>query len=607
MTATATDLPRRHDFRLYARPLRYLAAQKRQVAYAYLGMLGQTVIALVIPQLVKWIVDAGIGDEPLAQGLPRALQGLAVSRISDQKLDIVIWSITLLILLSLVRGYFIYLSGVNSEEMSQGTAFSLRNQLYQNLSHLSFHFHDTSKAGDLLARATQDVERLRFLCGRATLGIVNALVLMVATATVLFFMNPQLALLSMAVIPVLIQQAWAFGRRYRPLSQQLQEQLGILTTHLEQNLRGIKVVKAFAREDMQVENFHKANSIWFDVSAAAVRTRSLRIPLLDLISGIGTVIVMYAGGRAVINQTITLGDLLAFITYLGQLIMPIRRLGMIIPFVAMASAASERVFEILDKKSAISETPEAQTLPPVQGSLAFSHVSFNYTKSHRVLTDISFDLAPGEVLALLGPTGSGKSTLINLIPRFYDPSQGRIRIDGIDIRDVTLHSLRHQIAIVLQDPLLFATSIRENIAFGLEHATDDEVIEAARAAQAHDFIMEMPEQYDTQVGEKGSTLSGGQRQRISIARALITNPGILILDDATSSVDTETEHQIQAALDRLMANRTSIVIAQRLSTVRKASRILLLEKGRMSALGTHEELWHQSALYRQIYRGQLQS
>ena len=606
MTATTPDLSARNGIRSYTRPLRYLKDQKLHVGRAYLGMLGQTVIVLILPQFVRWIIDSGIGDQPLYQDLPQYLNFIEESGIGDRKMEVVVWSVLLLILLSLVRGYFTFLSGVSSEIVSQSVAFKFRNQLFWRLSQLSFHFHDSSKSGDLLARATQDVERLRFLCGRAALGIVNALVLMVATGFALYLMNPRLALLAMAILPLLIYQAWSFAQSYRPLSLFIQERLGDLTTILEQSLRCIKVVQAFAQERLQVEKFNEANREWFDLSAQAAKMRSIKIPLLDLTSSAGTVVVIYFGGMDVINQTITLGELLAFTTYLTQLIMPIRRMGMIIPFVAMAGASSDRVFEILDKESTVQEKPDAVDIGQVNGRLSFEKVSFNYANTNRVITDVSFDLEPGQVLALLGPTGSGKSTLINLIPRFYDPNTGTVRIDGTDIKEYSLNSLRHKIASVMQDPLLFATTIRENIAFGLEKATNEQVIEAAKAAQAHDFIMDMPEQYETSVGEQGVTLSGGQRQRVSIARALITNPSILILDDATSSVDTETEQLIQVALDKLMENRTSIVIAQRFSTVRRADRILLLEAGQVSAFGTHEDLWEDSSLYRQIFEGQMQ-
>ncbi len=605
-STTATDPPSQaNDFHFFVRPLRYLSQQKLRVAYAYLGSFGQSAIALLIPQVVKFIVDSGIGGLPLDQSMPLVARLLTDTRITGSQTSLVAWSVAFLLLLSLLRGYCTYLSGVSSEIMSQGVAYTLRKQMYERLCRLSFRFHDTSQAGDLLARASQDVERLRFLCGRALLSIVNALLLMVATAVVLVLMNPTLALLAMSIIPLLTYQAWSFAARYRPLSQKIQEQLGALTTVLEQNLRGIRVVKAFAQEEKQVDQFHQANDEWFSLSATAARLRSIRIPSLDLVAGLGTVLVIYFGGRAVISQTLTLGDLLAFITYLGQLIMPIRRMGMIIPFVAMAGASSQRVFAVLDQESDIVDRPGAREMPPVEGKIAFQDVSFNYTDTNRAITNISFTLEPGQILALLGPTGSGKSTLINLLPRFYDPSSGTIRIDGIDIRDVTLHSLRRQIASVLQDPLLFATSIRENIGFGVANFTEEQIVEAAQAAQAHEFIMNMPQQYDTRIGERGITLSGGQRQRISIARALITNPRILILDDATSSVDTETERLIQTALNRLMENRTAIVIAQRLSTVRRADRILLLDKGQVVAFGTHDDLWQTAPLYRSIYEGQM--
>ncbi len=606
MAAAASDQPSPSGLELYLRPLRLLRHHKLNVAGAYVGTIGQTIVTLVIPQFVKWIVDSGIGEEPLHAGIPQWVAEAIPPALATDKMGLVMASVAILLLLSLLRGGFTYLAGVNSEVVSQSVAYRLRNALYHKLCSLSFRFHDRSTAGDLLSRAAQDVERLRFLTGRALLGIVNALFLMIATAVVLFAMDPLLAILAMLVIPPLTWLAWKFAKAYRPLSMEIQKQLGVLTTVLEQNLRGIRVVKAFAQEKAQVGAYNAANSVWFEHSAEAARMRSVRIPLLDLLAGLGSVVVIYFGGREVINQSLSLGELLAFMTYLAQLIMPIRRMGMIVPFVAMAGASSERVFEVLDTKSAISDGDGTPPLPPIRGDIEFERVSFNYTPANRAITDVSFELQAGEILALLGATGSGKSTLINLIPRFYEASGGRVLIDGIDVRDVQLHSLRRQVASVLQDPVLFATSIRENIGFGLDNPDQDQIVEAAKAAQAHDFIMEMPQQYASRVGERGITLSGGQRQRLSIARALIVNPKILILDDATSSVDTETERLIQAALDNLMANRTSIVIAQRLSTVRRADKILLLDKGRVAGLGTHRDLWESSSIYRSIYEGQLQ-
>ena len=606
MAAAASDQPAPSGLEQYLRPLRLLRHHKLTVTGAYVGTIGQTIVTLIIPQFVKWIVDSGIGGAPLHAGIPQWVANAIPPALAADTMGLVVASVTMLLLLSFVRGGFTYLTGVNSEVVSQSVAYRLRNALYRKLCSLSFRFHDQSTAGDLLSRAAQDVERLRFLTGRALLGIVNALFLMIATAAVLFAMDPLLAILAMLVIPPLTWQAWKFAKAYRPLSMEIQKQLGVLTTVLEQNLRGIRVVKAFAQEKAQVGAYNAANSVWFEHSADAAQMRSVRIPLLDLLAGLGSVVVVYFGGRAVINQSMSLGELLAFMTYLAQLIMPIRRMGMIVPFVAMAGASSERVFEVLDTKSAIADGEGTPPLPPIRGDIEFDRVSFNYTPANRAITDVSFELKAGEILALLGATGSGKSTLINLIPRFYEASGGRVLIDGIDVRDVQLHSLRRQVASVLQDPVLFATSIRENIGFGLDDPDQDQIVEAAKAAQAHDFIVEMPQQYDSRVGERGTTLSGGQRQRLSIARALIVNPKILILDDATSSVDTETERLIQAALDNLMANRTSIVIAQRLSTVRRADKILLLDQGRVAGLGTHRDLWESSSIYRSIYEGQLQ-
>jgi ABC-type multidrug transport system fused ATPase/permease subunit len=347
------------------------------------------------------------------------------------------------------------------------------------------------------------------------------------------------------------------------------------------------------------------NRAWFDLSATSARLQSANMPSLNLIANVSSVAILWYGGMLVIDGNLTLGELVAFTTYVAQLVSPVRFLGMILPAISMASASAERVFEILDTVPDVVEDPEAPGLTAREGLVRFEHVSFSYGKVGDVLKDISFQALPNQVVALLGPTGSGKTTIVNLIPRFYDPTSGCITFDGTNIREVKLASLRGQIAMVLQETTLFAATIRENITFGRPQATQDEIEAAAEAAQAHDFIMQMPGGYDTLVGERGVTLSGGQKQRIAIARALLTDPRILILDDATSSVDTETEHLIKMALDHLMGGRTTFVIAHRLSTVQKADLILLLDKGRIVARGKHEELLKSSPLYYSIYNQQL--
>jgi ATP-binding cassette subfamily B protein len=367
----------------------------------------------------------------------------------------------------------------------------------------------------------------------------------------------------------------------------------------------MRVVKSFAQEEAEIERFGRENGHWFNLSAKAARLEAINIPLIDFIANLGTIAVIWYGGLLVIRNQLTLGELVAFSTYLGQLTNPIRRIGLITPAIAMAGAAAERIFKVLDTVPEVKDQPGALSLPPVQGHVRFEHVSFAYTPEFHVLKDITFEALPGQIVALLGATGSGKSSIINLLPRFYDPTEGQITIEGHDTRQVTLYSLRSQFGIVLQETLLFAATIRENIAFGRPEATEEEIIAAARAAQAHDFIIKTPQGYETLVGERGITLSGGQKQRVAIARALLTDPRLLILDDATASVDTETEALIQQALARLMEGRTTFVIAHRLSTVRRAHLILVLEKGEIVARGTHETLLASSQLYREVYQHQL--
>lgn len=590
MTAekTAISLPKIQPtsvplFHLLWRVYGYLRPYWKQTVGAYASLLIILGLNTLIPQFIRWIIDTGVeGNQP----------------------DVLTWSVLALLGLTLVKGVLNYFEGTLSEVASQNVAFDLRNAIQKKLTQLSFSFHDQSETGELLSRAVQDVERIRFLTGRATIRIMDGALLLIVTAVVMLVMDWKLGLLVLVTMPVLVYRALHFGSHFRPLSLLLQKQLAGLTTAVEQNLRGMREVKAYVQEDAEFERFNSANDRWFELSARSAQLQAVNLPLLFLIANMGTVAIILYGGSQVINGQLTIGQIIAFITYLGQLIEPVRRLGMIIPAVAIAGSAAERIFDTLDTVSEVRDEPGAVPMEGIKGGVVFDTVSFSYG-AKKVLDGVDFTVQAGQTVALLGSTGSGKSTIISLIPRFYDPTEGRILIDGSDIRKVTLHSLRSQIGIVMQDATLFAGSFRENIAFGSETATEEDIVNAAQAAQAHEFIIRSPQGYDTRIGERGVTLSGGQRQRLAIARALLLDPKILILDDATASVDAETEHLIQLAFQNLIRGRTTFVIAHRLSTVRKADLILVMDKGRISASGTHETLLHSSRLYSEIYNRQL--
>ncbi|NLV74586.1 MAG: ABC transporter ATP-binding protein [Chloroflexi bacterium] len=567
------------------RVVRYMKPFWKLETIAYLCMLAINGARLISPRLIQRIIDVGIGQN---------------------QVDVLATSVLLLLGLTVLQGIFGFGQTYLTENVSQGVAFNMRNELYRKLQSLSFSYHDHAEGGQLLARATSDVERLQRITGRGVLGLIDGVILLIGTTIMLFRMNPLLASLSLLVMPIIILIMRFYLVKVHPIWRLRQDQTAQMTSRVEQNLRGVTVVRGFAQEHAEIARFDEVNNSIYATSMRAARASAFTMPFIVFLAMISTVVILWLGGNLVVSHTLTIGALIAFNSYVLQLVNPVRRIGMLLTVLGESRASAERVFEILDAKSEVENMPNAMPLGDIQGEVTFDKVSFSYLGGKKVLDEISFTANPGQVVALLGPTGSGKSTIINLIPRFYDVSSGSIRIDGQDIRDVTIDSLRNQIGIVLQETRLFGSTIGENISFGRPEATQEEIEAAARAAAAHEFIEAMPDGYKTGVGERGETLSGGQRQRIAIARALLMDPRILLLDDATSSVDTDTEQQIQAALQRLMVGRTSFVIAQRVSTVRQADLILVIDSGRIVASGKHAELIQQSGVYADIYYRQLQ-
>jgi ATP-binding cassette, subfamily B, multidrug efflux pump len=606
------------DFSALRRAFKYLGHYRPIMAVAYGALFVATLAQLAVPTLVGSIIDwvtngviaARLAQAP-AQVLPAILQQVGwtpeqFASYRDNAESGLIAAGIAIVGFAIVRGLFTFLHAYNAEKLSQSMAFDLRNDLFSKIQRLSFSYHDKNQTGQLMIRATDDVEKVRMFIGQGLLMTLQAVLLVTGTLIILLATNFQLTLVVLPTLPIALALFVVFGSITQPLFSEVQRRLSRLNTVLQENLAGIKVVKAFAREPQE--------QVKFDHSAAALMQQQLKVtrifsflfPVIFLIANLGQAAVMYAGGNQIIRATLSIGEWQEFSLYLAFIFFPVAMLGMIITQMSQAAASASRIFEILDAKSDVVDRPGAISLPEIQGHVEFKNVTFRYPGGGApVLSQVTFEAAPGQTVALLGATGSGKTTIINLLPRFYDPAEGQVLIDGHDLRGVTIDSLRQQIGIVLQETNLFSGTIRDNIAFGKSEATLDEVIAAAKAAAAHDFILEFPAGYDTPVGERGSTLSGGQKQRIAIARALLLDPHILILDDSTSSVDLVTEYRIQQALDRLMKSRTSFVIAQRISTVLNADQILVLDKGVVVARGTHEDLMDSSEIYAQIYQSQL--
>jgi ATP-binding cassette subfamily B multidrug efflux pump len=570
-----------------------------------------------VPQLVQRIIDTIVANAT-NQGilsLPANVQTIAAEQLgldltaAQAQLDdaprLLITPLTI-VLFAVARGVFAFGQNFMSQALSENIAFDLRNDIFTKIQRLSFSYHDKNRTGQLMIRATDDVERLRVFIGQGLLLALQALILLAGTLIILLLTNARLTLVVLPILPLALLIFMGFGAIAQPLFVEVQKRLGRVNTTLQENLAGLKVVKAFTSEAREEKRFHDSIDHLLEQRVKVSRIFSFLFPFIFLIANLGQAAVLYFGGRQIINGTLTLGEWQKFSLYLIYVFIPMGQLGFIISLMAQAGASAERIFEILDTKNDVENKPGAVDVSTVEGRVEFRDVTFRYFQgSEPVLNDISFSAEPGQTVALLGATGSGKSSIINLIPRFYDVSEGQVLIDGHDVRDLTLESLRQHIGIVLQETVLFSGTIRDNIAFGRPNATDDEIVAAAQAAAAHDFITAFPQGYETPVGERGATLSGGQKQRVAIARALLLDPHILILDDSTSSVDLNTEYEIQKALDTLMKGRTSFVIAQRISTVLNADQILVLDKGSVVARGTHEELMEESPVYADIYHSQL--
>ena len=558
----------------------YVRPYWRRVILLYVALFAALGIQLSIPLVLAEAIDDGIVARDTAFLIRAAL---------------------LIVGLTLLQGIFTFIRAYVVQAMAERVAYDLRNELYVHLQTLPFAFYDRAQTGQLMSRATEDINNIRAMLVMSMRALVLAIATMLAVAVILFRTDVRLATIALAPLPFLLWYSVRFGIAIRPMFFKVQQQFGVMTSALQENVAGIRVVRAFAQERAESARFEAELEELFERNLRAAKRWSFAYPMTLFMSGLGLLAVLWFGGYQVVAGALSIGTLVAISRYLTLLNEPVRWLGFVVNRIAKAIASGERIFETLDTRPAIAERPNAIELTHPRGDVRFAEVSFTFPGTRRpALEDVSFTARPGTVTALVGPTGSGKSAVINLIPRFYDPTAGRVLVDGHDVRDLTLDSLRGQIAIVHQEPFLFSLSLRDNIAYGREEATMAEVVAAAQAAQAHDFIMAMPQGYETEVGERGVTLSGGQKQRIAIARALLLDPRILILDDATSSVDTETEQEIQQALRALMAGRTSFVIAQRLTTVQEADQIIVLERGRIVARGTHDELLRRDGFYREM-------
>jgi ATP-binding cassette subfamily B protein len=488
-----------------------------------------------------------------------------------------------------------------SGRQALGVELDMRNGLYARLVRLSFRFYDTHQTGQLMSRATVDLQGVRFFLGYGLIFFFQNILVVVSVTVVLFFVQWELALIALAIVPFLIALAYRYSHLSHPTLREVQQKLADVATVAQESIVGVHVVKSFAQEPAEQRKFKNRSEAVFGQTVHANRQRAFYVPLISFVPMLAQAAVLLIGATMVNDDRLSVGGFVAFNLYLGMLVMPLRSLGMWIGQAQRATAAGERIFQVMDEPEEVADRPGAVELPAGPGAVRFEGVSFRYLDGRPVLRDVDLEVPAGRTIALIGHTGSGKTTLTSLVPRFYDVTAGRVMVDGVDVRDLTLTSLRRAVGLISQDPFLFSATVRENIAFGAGDLPQEAVESVARAAQAHEFIERLPQGYDTVIGERGITLSGGQRQRLAIARALAVDPRILVLDDATASVDASTEALIRIGLRGAMAGRTTFVIAHRLSTIALADEIVVLDHGRIAARGTHDQLVSTSPVYREIY------
>lgn len=563
----------------------YLRPYWRQVMISLILLLVLTGLSLTIPEIIRQVIDVGL---------------------KQSEVSFLIKSALILLGIGVLNSIFSYFQRYLSEWIASHIGYDLRNRLYDHIQHLSFSYHDHAQTGQLISRTIEDVRAVERFAGSSVIELIQVGLLLVGVTVLLLITNASLA--SIALLPMipLILLTTNFGQRVSDYFLDVDNALGDLSARLQENVSGAQVVRAFARENYEIQRFGQANRTLFNARIKVNFEWSKIMPSSQFLVTVGTLLILWFGGRMVMSGSMTIGELVAFNSYLLLLSGPAQQLTWLVNAAGEAAAGAQRALTVLDTPLEIESSAEKPALPALSGKVEFRQVSFQYLgEKANALQNISLTVKPNQIVALIGTTGSGKTSLVNLIPRFYDVTQGAVLVDGYDVRQVNLVSLRKQIGIVLQTSLLFSTTIRENIAYGYPDASMDEIIAAAKTARAHEFIQELPEGYETVVGERGVTLSGGQRQRVAIARALLLNPRILILDDSTSSVDTQTELQIQRALVNLMQGRTTFVIAHRVSTVHRADVILVMDDGQIVERGTHAELLAQGGLYREIYELQL--